>query len=372
MKKCPTCDKTYEDSMRFCQTDGSPLVEEAEVVDPYKTMVAGKDDLAAALQSINQQSDPGPEAVKAPAEDEEVLQIPEASDPMKTQFVSEAELRREMEASQASEEPVMEIPPASATPTPPAFIDPDLNPVTVAPPAAFEEPEDPPTATTPSYSSGASTPLPDSPSNMMTTPPIPSPFSSPGANASDVSPMVPQFREPEPEPKPESEPEQFKEPAVEPVSSKPFEPAVPSSPFASDASSNPFNEPPVIQPSASTPQDQQMAQTDWTPPPAGGAGYQQAGKPPAAAGGQSSTLAIVSLVIGILSLCCGYTFIFPIIAIVLGFMARGKANSDPANYGGGGLALGGIICGFLALVVGVIGIIFYFVFGIAMLANGGR
>ncbi|MEP6851031.1 MAG: DUF4190 domain-containing protein [Acidobacteriota bacterium] len=369
MKKCPTCDKTYEDSMRFCQTDGSPLVEEAEV-DPYKTMVAGKDDLAAALQSINKQSDLEPEAVKAPAEDEEVLQIPEASDPMKTQFVSEAELRREMEANRASEEPVMEIPPASATPTPPAFIDPDLNPVTVAPPVAFVEPEEPPTATAPSYSSGASTPLPDSPSNMMTTPPIPSPFSSPGANASDVSPMVPQFREQGPEPKPE--PELVGEPAVEPVLSKPFEPAVPSSPFASDASSNPFNEPPVIQPSASTPQDQQMAQTDWTPPPAGGAGYQQGGKPPAAAGGQSSTLAIVSLVIGILSLCCGYTFIFPIIAIVLGFMAKGKANSDPAHYGGGGLALGGIICGFVGIFLGIIAIVFYLLGFAAMLANGGR
>ncbi|MEP7076741.1 MAG: DUF4190 domain-containing protein [Acidobacteriota bacterium] len=368
MKKCPTCDKTYEDSMRFCQTDGSPLVEEAEVVDPYKTMVAGKDDLAAALQSINRQSEP--EAVKAPAEDEEVLQIPEASDPMKTQFVSEAELRREMEANRASDEPVMEIPPASATPTPPAFIDPDLNPVTVAPPAAFVEPEEPPTVTAPSYSSGASTPLPTSPSNMMTTPPIPSPFSSPGANASDVSPMVPQFREPELEPKPEAEPELVSEPAVVPVSSKPFEPAVPSSPFASDASSNPFNEPPVIQSSASTPQDQQMAQTDWTPPPAGGAGYQQGGKPPAAAGGQSSTLSIVSLVCGILgmTLCCG-TFIVPLIGLILGFMARGKTKSDPTHYGGAGLAMGGIITGALGLVGGVIVWIVYIFYFAAIMSQ---
>ncbi len=41
MKKCPTCDKTFNDGMRFCQTDGTPLVEAADDAnkDPYKTTV---------------------------------------------------------------------------------------------------------------------------------------------------------------------------------------------------------------------------------------------------------------------------------------------------------------------------------------------
>ena len=41
MKKCPTCDKTFEDSMKFCQVDGTPLVEDEPAFDPYATMVGG-------------------------------------------------------------------------------------------------------------------------------------------------------------------------------------------------------------------------------------------------------------------------------------------------------------------------------------------
>ncbi len=43
MKKCPNCQKTYDDNMKFCQSDGTPLVVVAEdrpPEDPYKTMVA--------------------------------------------------------------------------------------------------------------------------------------------------------------------------------------------------------------------------------------------------------------------------------------------------------------------------------------------
>ena len=350
--------------MRFCQSDGTPLVEVAEEVDPYKTMVARPGEIAAAIpkQASDKPLEIIPEPIKAPpAEEEEVLQIPAVSDPMKTQFVSEAEIRKEMAASSGPDEPVMEIPPASATPAPPAFIEPDLNPVTVTPPSPFSQPDNPPVSSSPSGSSGSASMLPNSPGNM-TTPPIPSPFGSSGSKASDVSPMVPQFREPEPEP------------VVEPAPSTPFIPPVPSSPFEPQASSSsPFDQQPVVQPTASTPQNQQMAQSDWTPPPAGGASYQQGGSggaPQAAGGGQSSTLAIISLVLGILSLCCGYIFVPGIVAIVLGFMARGKATSDPAHYGGAGLAMGGIICGFLSLILGVIGIVLYFLGFAAMLAGG--
>lgn len=37
MKRCPVCQKTYADSMRFCQIDGTLLVEETD--DPYKTTI---------------------------------------------------------------------------------------------------------------------------------------------------------------------------------------------------------------------------------------------------------------------------------------------------------------------------------------------
>ena len=123
MKKCPTCEKTFEDSMRFCQADGTQLVAVAETIDPYKTMVARPEEIAAAM----------PPKTPEPAHEEgDVLQIPKA-DPNKTMFVSEEELRREMSDFRA-EEPVIEIPPAKEAPTPPAFIDADLNPVNVPPP----------------------------------------------------------------------------------------------------------------------------------------------------------------------------------------------------------------------------------------------
>ncbi len=42
MKQCPTCQKTFADSMRFCQIDGTPLDEETvQSDDPYKTTVGG-------------------------------------------------------------------------------------------------------------------------------------------------------------------------------------------------------------------------------------------------------------------------------------------------------------------------------------------
>src|SRR5947199_8858737 len=48
MKTCPTCGKTFDDNMRFCQSDGTPLVDDAPAVpeptaeepfDPYATIV---------------------------------------------------------------------------------------------------------------------------------------------------------------------------------------------------------------------------------------------------------------------------------------------------------------------------------------------
>jgi uncharacterized membrane protein len=117
-----------------------------------------------------------------------------------------------------------------------------------------------------------------------------------------------------------------------------------------------------------------MAAAEWTPPdipeqswqpPAGGQP-----SPPAAGAGKSQTLAIVSMIVGILSLCCGYTFLPGLIAIILGFMARGKASKDPAHYGGGGFALVGIICGVLSFLLGIIVIILYFLgFAASLMGN---
>ncbi len=90
--------------------------------------------------------------------------------------------------------------------------------------------------------------------------------------------------------------------------------------------------------------------------------------PISAAAGQNKTLAIVSLVAGILGLTLCFASMLPsLLAIVLGFMARSKANNDPVNYGGSGLALGGIITGVVGIIIGAIALIVYFVFVASMM-----
>lgn len=80
----------------------------------------------------------------------------------------------------------------------------------------------------------------------------------------------------------------------------------------------------------------------------------------AAPAGQNQTLAIISLVVGILSLFCCAWFVPGLAAVVMGFLARGKANSNPAQYGGAGFALGGIITGGISLILGLIVVVLYF------------
>jgi hypothetical protein len=143
-------------------------------------------------------------------------------------------------------------------------------------------------------------------------------------------------------------------------------------------------------PKVSTPSgpfDQPSGQTDWPsqPPPApsdwsapqppaqqnawgdtpgnyqpgsqvmGGTGWQAPAPPPfPGASGQQKTLAVVSLVVGILSLFC-FGIITGPIAIVLGVMALNKEKNEPAVYGGGkGMAYAGIALGAISVVLTII------------------
>jgi hypothetical protein len=340
MKRCPNCDKTFDDNLKFCQVDGTPLVEDAaETVDPFKTMVASKSDIAAAMSSI----DPPAKADKPgepPALDEQVLEIPEPMDMGKTQVVSESELRAEMAKTDADNEPVIDIPPMEEAklpePVAPKFNEPKINP------PKFESE---------SISDDRFT---------KTTPPIPSPFA-------DAKPTAMEAPTDEPPSSPFSAPEP---PSPLSVGGK-SQAGVEDEPKFADPEPAISQFEPEAEPAA-----EPLAQAQWSPPAAQESNMQNPqnfgqNQAPAAAAGPSSVLAIVSLVVGILSiLCCGW-FIPGIVAIVLGFMARSKANSDPANYGGAGLALGGIITGALSLVLGVIVIVLYVFFGVgAQLLQG--
>jgi hypothetical protein len=298
MKKCPNCEKTFDDAMKFCQVDGTPLVDDVPEVDPYKTMVAGKAEIAAAMASLP--SEPQPE--------EDVLQIPSVEhDPKKTMYASEDEIRSAMAEV---DQPVMDIPPVGE-PAPPAFIDSGLS--------GKEDREDP----------GFS----------KTTPPIPSPFGGPKADNFEPSP--PAFSPPDPEP-------------------PNFARAEPPSPTF-----NPFNEP---APEVNAP----LAQADWTPPPAAqdNSRHEEKMQNPqyqpgsnVSAAGQNKILPIVSLVFGILSLCCYFAPLTGLVALITGFLGMKNANNDPANYGGKGLAIAGMVIGGLFFVVGLAYYVFLFFFG---------
>jgi hypothetical protein len=248
--------------MRFCQADGTPLVEDAPV-DPYKTMIARPGDFAAA---------------NTPSPADDVLDLPSASDPAKTMYASEDEIRREMEAR---DEQVIDIPPL-VEPEAPSFSEP------TPPPSPFSTPD----------------------LGGQTVPPIPSPFSDPKPYSYEPPP-APSFADPEPEPLRE-------EPAF-----------------------NPFDQPAPI------------AQAEWAPPPAPDAGWQnqQIGQntpfqPPAAGTGSvNQTLPIVSLIFGILSLCCYIGWITGPIALITGFLGLKNVNRDPASFGGKPLAIIGMVLG---------------------------
>ena len=349
MKRCPTCEKTFDDNLRFCQADGTPLVDDVEDVDPYKTMVARPGDIAAAIASSGGgASEPPPE----PEREESVLELPEEPDPNKTQFVTEEELRAEMAAA---DEPVVDIPPAEEPPRPepprsepPMPEPPKFNDPEVAAPK-FEGGPPPPSPFGEQPPSSAGTPPPDE-RFSKTSPPIPSPFGGSSPGPGDL-PRTPEPSEPHSVPK-------FAEPEAEPAAPEP--------------AFNPFEQ------HQTPPKEAQMAQQDWTPPAQAemGGGFtpsgsgQGSGTPPAT-GGQNKTLPIVSLVAGIVSLCCWVSPLTGLIALITGFLGMKNANSDPANYGGKGLAITGIVLGALFFFLGIAYWIFIIFFnGMALMMQG--
>lgn len=309
--------------MRFCQIDGTSLVDDAPAFDPYATMVAPlkastpvADEPVTAIEPIEvEESEAATQIAMFPvhdsaiAEPEDVLDIP-ASDPLKTMYVSDSEMREALGAGQLSEEPLMEIQPvAGIMPEPPTFIAPEMAP----PPSPFAA--EPPVAERS----------------------IPSPFDSPNPVV-EVAPIeTPQYSSPEPT----------------------FE-------------QSPFKEPdPVLTPAIRSPFEQSSTPAEWTPPPAPDASWQnqEIGSntpfqpPPVGTGTQSKGLAIGSLVLGILSCLCCVSIITGPIAIVLGFIAKKKAAEDQTNYGGDGLALGGMITGGVGTLIGIVVIVIQIFFG---------
>jgi len=72
---------------------------------------------------------------------------------------------------------------------------------------------------------------------------------------------------------------------------------------------------------------------------------------------QRKGLAIASLVIGIVSiLTCGGLLLGAIVGIVLGIVAMNKAQRDPAQYAGRGLAIAGIVTSAFSFLPGILAV----------------
>jgi hypothetical protein len=92
------------------------------------------------------------------------------------------------------------------------------------------------------------------------------------------------------------------------------------------------------------------------PPPQYGAPLPpQGGVPP-----KNSGKAIGSLVtglVGLLTICCGFLVVTSIVAIVLGFLARKEIRASNGALKGDGMALAGIITGFVGVAMVIVSII---------------
>ena len=119
--------------------------------------------------------------------------------------------------------------------------------------------------------------------------------------------------------------------------------------------------------SAGTPPPSSGGEPSYGQPGYGQPGYGQQpyGQPPpgyppgpGAPGGygvpqKTSPLAIVSLVLGIVGICCSQVFVLGIGAIVTGFIGRNQINQSGGQLKGGGMALAGMILGALGVVLGL-------------------
>ena len=135
MKKCPNCQKTFDNDKRFCQIDGTPLVDAIETVqedeNPFKTVVMGQQPPFSAPSEDPMKTT----VISADSKDDDILQIPEVFDPMKTMVVSEP-----IKFDKPADPPKVEEPSIS-TPEIPKFNEPSLTPPSFGDIAASETPK---------------------------------------------------------------------------------------------------------------------------------------------------------------------------------------------------------------------------------------
>jgi hypothetical protein len=86
----------------------------------------------------------------------------------------------------------------------------------------------------------------------------------------------------------------------------------------------------------------------------GAPGYPGGGFSPYPAAPKTNGLAIASLVCSVLGVCCG---VGGVLGVIFGFVARGQIKRSGGAQKGSGLALAGIIVGFVFIVLAAIGLL---------------
>lgn len=392
MKQCPTCSKEFPDTMRFCQTDGTLLVEKVDAapVDPYKTVVGNQDDIASAIPPL----DPFKTMVASPlpkAEDD-LLDIPKEPDLLKTMVMPPDDLKAESKAGQKEDSGApLDLPPVPSAPSAP-LIEPK-PPVGATPPNAEPKVESP-FGAPPNFGDAASSSKPENApvsdpfaekNNASPTPPPPFESKPFGNDFSGKSPYGNQDSKPIPSPFDLSMPPGYMPPPISPFDEpkaapvKDFnEPFAPVKDFAEPSQTpSPFDSPNPFGNADPFAQNQPLQQSEWTPPPAPDANWQNQDlgantplQPPPAGQSLNQTLPIVSLVLGIVSLCCYISPVTGIAALITGYLGIKNVNANPNEYGGKTLAIIGMVLGGLFLLVGLLYWV-YIIFIIGLAASGG-
>jgi hypothetical protein len=115
----------------------------------------------------------------------------------------------------------------------------------------------------------------------------------------------------------------------------------------------------------------EVAPADYQPPPQSVPSTWQPPPPPRTVAGPSQSLAVWSMVLGLVSMtlgwCCSFGLLTAPVAIVLGIVALSQIKSQPNRYTGKPLAVTGIVSGGLYFVVLAVIILIY---GLGILLSG--
>lgn len=99
-----------------------------------------------------------------------------------------------------------------------------------------------------------------------------------------------------------------------------------------------------------------MSYSEPPPPPQYGAPVPpQGGLPPKTSG--KAIASLVTGLVGLLTICCGFLVVTSIVALVLGFLARKDIAAANGQLKGDGMALTGIITGFVGIAMVIVTII---------------